>query len=152
MKTNQRQNSISSGVGIPSLLLIAVILCLTAFGVLAYVSARADLKLTDAGVETTQAYYAAHHDAQELLSRLDERLAAQSDHAQAVADAAALQSGTEVTGDTVSYTFPLGETTYLKMTVRIEPTGSAARYTVTGENIAESVTERDDTLNLWTGD
>ena len=63
--------SANPGTGISSILMIFVVLCITTFGVLSFVSARADLKLTEANVQTVQTYYSAEEDAQEVLARLD---------------------------------------------------------------------------------
>jgi hypothetical protein len=155
MNTNQRRGAASPGTGIASLLLIAVILCLTAFGVLAFVSARADLKLTDANAQTVKSYYAARGTAQKALAQLDELLLEKQsvggDYATgALAAALSLPNGEENTDGTVSYTFPLSEETALAVTVRLEPTGADTRYTVLSEQIVESGV-REETLDLWSG-
>ena len=71
-----------AGVGAASILLILVVLCLTTFGVLALLSARADLILTERAFETANAYYQADQLAQQTLSDIDAALAEGRDPAQ----------------------------------------------------------------------
>ena len=62
------------GTGISSLLMIFVVLCLTVFGVLAYMTARADDRLTQRSAQMVQTYYEADARAEEALARLDAAL------------------------------------------------------------------------------
>ena len=59
------------GAGVSSMLMLFVILCLTVFGVLAYMTARADNRLTFRSAEAVKGYYAADAEAEEILSRVD---------------------------------------------------------------------------------
>lgn len=59
------------GTGIASILMIFVVLCIATFGVLSFVSARADLALTETNAQTVQVYYGAEEQAQRIVSRLD---------------------------------------------------------------------------------
>lgn len=70
----RQKGDFKMSVGIPSLLMIFVVLCLTTFAVLSFVSARADLNVSDQTVQTAQGYYAADHAAQQALARLDKEL------------------------------------------------------------------------------
>ena len=54
-------------MGASSVLMIFVVLCLTAFGVLSLVSARADLRLTRRAVQAAEEYYAADAGTDALL-------------------------------------------------------------------------------------
>lgn len=69
----------SVGLGAPSILLIALTLCLTVFCTLALLSARADLKLSESTLSSTAAWYAADAKAQLILSKIDAQLAAGQD-------------------------------------------------------------------------
>lgn len=62
------------GTGAASIVMIFVVLCLTAFGVLALSTARADLKLTLKTEAAAESYYAADAQAQERLHALDREL------------------------------------------------------------------------------
>lgn len=64
------------GVGASSIILIAMTLLLTVFGVLALLSARADAKLTDRAHAAAEAYYLADLEAQRAIAAVDAQLAA----------------------------------------------------------------------------
>ncbi len=68
MKEKQRYHV---GIGVPSILMIFVVLCLTTFGVLSYSSAAADHRLTEKNIEYMKAYYEADAQAQEMLRQVD---------------------------------------------------------------------------------
>ena len=72
MRTEKRFGSI--GVGATSIVLIAVVLCLTIFSVLALVTANADAKLSKKSLRSIGDYYAAEAKAQEKLAAIDGRL------------------------------------------------------------------------------
>lgn len=79
------KNNFQLSVGGPSILMIFVVLCLTTFGVLSYISANADAKLSAKNAQAVQSYYAATKQAQEQLSRIDGALLqAESEAGQAV--------------------------------------------------------------------
>jgi hypothetical protein len=59
------------GVGLSTLVTIMVAVLLTTFSVLALVSARADLRLSNKVVESTQSYYAADGKAEQWLADVD---------------------------------------------------------------------------------
>lgn len=63
------------GVGIPSLLLIFLILCLSVFSVLSLSSAAADEKLSQKTADRTSEYYAASNAANDTLAVVDRILA-----------------------------------------------------------------------------
>ncbi len=58
------------GVGAASILIIFVLLCLTTFATLSFVSARADLRLSQRAADTTAAYYEADGEACALFCAL----------------------------------------------------------------------------------
>ena len=67
-----RKNASSTGVGSSSIMLIIVVVCLTLFGVLSFVTARHDALLTDRMFKSVQGYYAADAAAQRTLMAVDE--------------------------------------------------------------------------------
>jgi hypothetical protein len=71
MKT-KREFSIN--IGLPSIMLIFVVLCLVSFGVLSLVSDNADRKLSQKVLDRQQEYYTASNEAQEMLANVDEKL------------------------------------------------------------------------------
>ena len=62
--------------GLPSMLMIFVILCLTVFAVLSYVTANADYRLTGKTLDSVSAYYEADAKAQRVVADIDQTLAA----------------------------------------------------------------------------
>jgi|GEM_PF-1601604 hypothetical protein len=79
------KSNIHLSVGSSSILMIFVVLCLTTFGMLSYVTANADSKISTKNAETVQNYYKANQLAQTKLEQLDSALfTAKSDAKQAV--------------------------------------------------------------------
>lgn len=71
-------------VGGASILMIFVVLCLTAFGILSYVTANADSRISEKNAEAVQNYYKADGKIQEGLKQIDTALlTAKSDAEQA---------------------------------------------------------------------
>lgn len=66
MDSRKKQSSFSS-IGITSLVLIFVMLCLLTFSVLSLVTARADLRLSQKNAERTSSYYDAENRANDIL-------------------------------------------------------------------------------------
>ncbi|MDR1713653.1 MAG: hypothetical protein LBR39_05820 [Coriobacteriales bacterium] len=64
----QPKSRFAVGLGITTLVTIMVVVLLTTFAVLALVSARADLKLSQMGMDSARQYYAADAAAQRWLS------------------------------------------------------------------------------------
>ena len=60
------------GIGITTLVTIIVAVLLTTFAVLTLVTARADLRLSNKAIESTQNYYAADSQAEQWLAELDD--------------------------------------------------------------------------------
>jgi hypothetical protein len=80
MATTNRQNGTSGGpraalgVGLATLVTVLVAVLLTTFSVLALVSARADLRLSDKTAEAMESYYSADSQAEAWLAEIDERV------------------------------------------------------------------------------
>ncbi|MDR0347378.1 MAG: hypothetical protein LBH56_03290 [Coriobacteriales bacterium] len=73
MSRNRKSRS-AVGIGLSTLVTIMVAVLLTTFSVLALVSARADLRLSNKVVASTQAYYVADAEAEQWLASLDARV------------------------------------------------------------------------------
>lgn len=58
-------------IGLSSLILIFIVLCLSTFGLLSLSSARGDLKLAERGAEAVKAYYEADSKGQQWLEKTD---------------------------------------------------------------------------------
>jgi hypothetical protein len=72
--TMENKREFSINIGLPSIMLIFVVLCLVSFGVLSLVSANADRKLSKKVLTRQQEYYNASNTAQEMLAEVDNKL------------------------------------------------------------------------------
>ena len=82
MKSN---GNFQFSVGGASILMIFVILCLTTFGILSYVTANADARISERNAEAVRNYYKANRQVQTKLGEVDGALAAaESDARRAV--------------------------------------------------------------------
>lgn len=119
----------NAGVGASSIMLIIVVLCLTLFGVLSFVTARNDMALTERTAESVERYYEADAAAQRALMAVDEWIRA---------GMTGEPAGVELTdeGDgRLSFSVPAGETHALLVGLRVSGEGyvlESYRY----ENIA----------------
>lgn len=81
----ESKNRLPFSVGGSSVLMIFVVLCLTTFGILSYVTANADCKISIKNADTVKSYYEASTAVQERLEKIDRALVlAKSDAKQAV--------------------------------------------------------------------
>lgn len=69
------RHKISAGIGIPSVLLIFIIMALMTFGILSVVTVRSDKKLTDLSAKKSAEYYKAMGKSEELLAVADDAAA-----------------------------------------------------------------------------
>ena len=129
----KKKGSAPFGAGMSSLLMVFVVLCLTVFGVLAYMTARADNRLTQRSAQMVQAYYAADAKAEEALARLDAALLEMPE-----------QDALESAGfAVVSAEQPLtGE-------LEVEITGGD--YRVTARQTEDNIVWEDEILDVWDG-
>lgn len=70
----KRKSSFNLSVGASSILMIFVVLCLTTFGILSYITANADSKISTKNAETVENYYAAATTAEKKLQAIDDSL------------------------------------------------------------------------------
>lgn len=69
-----KKNNFPMNIGLSSILLIFVVLCLVSFGVLSIASANADRKLSQKVLNRSIAYYNACNQAEDMLKDLDTQL------------------------------------------------------------------------------
>lgn len=62
------------GVGIPSILMIFMVLCLTTFAILAVSTARADARMTGKNIERMQNYYQVKGEAEKKIAAVMEQI------------------------------------------------------------------------------
>lgn len=77
-------------VGGASILMIFVVLCLTAFGILSYVTANADSRISEKNAEAVRNYYKADGKIQEELKQIDTALLTAKADAEQAADKGSL--------------------------------------------------------------
>lgn len=69
-----KKNNFTINIGLPSIMLIFVVLCLVSFGILSLVSANSDRKLSQKVLSRSIAYYDACNKAEEMLCNIDQQL------------------------------------------------------------------------------
>jgi hypothetical protein len=156
-------------VGMATLLMVFVLLCLTVFSVLSVVSALADQRLALSAARSTDAYYAADAQAQELLAQIDRRLAVlarqcpdeasyMSGYPQALADLRWLEYDRQEGGGepypTLRFQLPVDDHQALRVSLSaLYPDAQGNRYLIRGWLLVNTGewTASDDVLNLWDG-
>lgn len=68
------RGQVRAGLGVPSMVLVLVVLCLAMLGVLSMISARSDDALAARHIRLTQGYYEAAANAQAALAELDAQM------------------------------------------------------------------------------
>ena len=161
MKNNRQ---IYPGVGISSILMIFVILCLTAFGILSFSTARSDWQLTQKNVQSIQSYYDADAKAQEVLAQTDLELArllrenpsfsnrqlASHLNGQLVMDTQ-LSIPEDSSGAELSFSVPVGS--MQKIQVKLELFSSPQRYRLISYQLSpsEEWSGENQPLDVWDG-
>lgn len=107
-----RKREFTMNIGLPSIMLIFVVLCLISFGVLSLVSANADRKLSQKVLERSAAYYGACNLAEEKLCEMDTAL---KKAYQENPDRAAYVSA--ISALPTTFTFEISEIQYLEVTL-----------------------------------
>lgn len=152
------------GVGLSSLFMMFVILCLTAFGILSFSAAKSDWDLTQKHVQSVQAYYAADSKAQQVLSGIDARLyrLLQENPAVNETELARHLNGTVIddvslsltedsSGSKIAFSVPAGSVQEIQ--VEIQPITGPEHYRVLSYRLAASNewNGADQPLELWQG-
>ena len=107
-----KKREFTMNIGLPSIMLIFVVLCLISFGVLSLVSANADRRLSQKVLDRSVAYYNACNLAEEKLCEIDTTL---KNAYQENPDRAAYISAISTLPTT--FTFDISEIQYLEMTL-----------------------------------
>ena len=115
------------GVGIGTLVTIAVTVLLTTFSVLALVTAHADLRLSNKVIESTQEYYVADGQAERWLAQLDDFVAREHvDLAGALSAEGYTTSPDEDGGVLITQTFSINTNKEIIVQVIIDKDGGLA--------------------------
>ncbi len=104
-----------AGVGTSSIMLIIVMLCLTVFSVLAFITVRVDGTLTDKTVTAAREYYLARSRAEKLIMQVDEinRSGGRVEELQ----------GVQVEGDVASFSVQISGMRTLEVSLRLKEGG-----------------------------
>lgn len=150
-KAGKRTVGGGMGIGSASIVMIFVVLCLTAFGVLTFSLARSQLSLTKKSAQAATAYYGADGEATRLLGQLDAVLA-NSGAQEAVSAIQGLSGVTEVAaGDgafTVKASFTVEGEQSLQVEVRLLFDGSyqVTRWQVVNPDLEDAYDKQGE---LW---
>ena len=145
-----------SNVGASSILMIFIILCLTVFGLLSLISAKAELRLSEKSKESVEEFYAADAEVERIIKEIDdilfearqtmsfsstmiedtqgeyERLV--SEKINSLSDESALKEYMieEAEGQTIAFNVPVTEdgNKYIEAKVKILPLNEDVRYKV----------------------
>lgn len=164
MKQSQGKRGFGS-MGASSVLMIFVVLCLTTFGVLSLVSAKADLRLTDKTLAAAEEYYAADAEVEILLSRIDAALAAirrdfdagaglEDDYWRLTSQQLQQIDGVSADEKNVSFSVPVGEFREIAVSLSLHSPETASHYTVQSRTLRDTRTGEeldDDFINIWPG-
>lgn len=103
----------SMNIGLPSILLIFVILCLISFGVLSLVSANSDLRLSKKVLNRSSCYYETCNEAEEMLAEVQRQLL----EAYLACDSMEVYQ-VKIQSIPTSYSYPISDLQDLKITLR----------------------------------
>lgn len=159
-------------MGASSVLMIFIVLCLTAFGVLSLVSARADLRLTGKAQAATEAYHAAKADTEALICTVDQKLAeartevtrligdgvlsaaqAPAKYTALLRDSLSSLEGVRLDGERIILTVTADDGREIHTELRLLPLAEKERYRVVSQKLyaPQSESMADEGLDLWTG-
>lgn len=137
----------SFGVGLSSMLMIFVMLCLTTFAVLSLTTARADSRLSDRAAAAAEDYYQAQCQAEEWLAEVDAisgRIFTAS--AEQLPDGT---TGWDSASGSLSAAFPAGDGRELCLTVQISVDGT---WALLSEMLVSTATWEEETIDVWDGE
>ena len=160
-------------MGASSVLMIFIVLCLTAFGVLSLVSARSDLRLTNRALTAAEEYYAADARTEALLSAVDQKLTAartalaleldrgtvapeeaDARYASLFQESLAEMEAVTLLDDRLLLKVPAGKDREIQTLLELLPLNEQSRYRVISRQLCSTQGEDlgDDGLNVWPGD
>ncbi|MGI5893289.1 MAG: hypothetical protein ACOX6P_01705 [Candidatus Merdivicinus sp.] len=147
---HKQQESLPFGTGISTMLMVFVILCLTVFGMLAFLTARADSRLTDRMADSVQEYYAADARAEELLAEVDGILLSEPDTAAWYASLEEIGFSIAETekGTTAEIRIPIEGTRIYRMQLLL---GEKSRYQVSIRRVEDEAVWEEEALDVWDG-
>ena len=134
-------------IGVSSLLVIFIVLCLTTFAALSLTSANADLKMARRAAQAVSDYSAADSRAVELLALADAAVEADPARPQAVG-VSFLRRGRALVA---SYAVPISDAQELRVEVRYPGPGGARHEILLWQSAPTREWRGDETIELWDG-
>ena len=135
-----KQNEFKVSTGITSIIMIFVVLCLTAFGVLSYSSANSDIKLSIKNADSMLEYYEAEGainekicDIDSIIFKVRQKGLTGDEYYEAVKKAISESYGDNVynhENNTVTLKENIGNSRYLYVVIRISDENTAKRYSM----------------------
>lgn len=154
----------SIGTGVPSILMIFVVLALTTFAVLSFTSARADYKLTEKNCKYIIGYYEADKEAQTIIASIDavilenNRATGEFDFTGAVQ---ALDKDITIDTDSngkllLKYKVAINDKQNLNVWLRVNSEDSESRYTIAKYSVSQPTSDscvnfEDESAGWWQG-
>ena len=132
-------------------MLIIVVLCLTVFGVLALINARADTKLSEKNVEYVTEYYAASKTANEIIAAVDGYLLESANELEFKEKISGM-SGLELEDETLTFLVPINNSVAISVALKELEYGAAEnRYRLAEYSLENTAEWNSDTaaINLW---
>lgn len=118
---------ITISVGMPSILMIFVVLTLTTFGVLSYITVKNDLTLTENSCRNVTEYYEANNKVEQMLLQLDNYLCNGNDPS---TDKRFTASETPDNVPLYSFTIVVSNKKVMEVTAMETPFDDSTRFTV----------------------
>lgn len=146
------------GVGASSILMIFIVLCLTTLGVLSFVSAKANLSLTDRRTQQVTAYYESNARADALIAEIDAIISEARKDADSFEETLAdrlnnLDDVVSFKDSVVSLRLPVGTTQALNIDLQVLAQDAALRYSVIRHETVNTVDfQPDNSIKLLTED
>lgn len=156
-----------AGLGGTLILMVFVVVCLAVFSALSFVTARADLALSEKNNDALEAFYTADAAAQTKLAQIDDRLVQAAGKAgDYAANCAALltglpdlvyQAGSGSEPDKVAFEIKVDDVRTLYVELALADigqikTGNSGRYTLTAyKTVNNSAWETTSRIDVWPG-
>lgn len=134
-------------IGVSSLLVIFIVLCLTTFAALSLASANADLKMARRAAQAVSDYYAADSRAVELLVQADAAVEADPVRPQA-AGVTFQRRGRALVA---SYAVPISDAQELRVEVRYPGPGDTRHEILQWQAASTREWQGDEAIELWDG-
>jgi uncharacterized membrane protein len=150
----KKNNDFRLGVGASSILMILLALFLSTFAVLSLASARSDAKQTQTAIESTQNYYLAESETEEIYAQIDAALYTNGIDGFNSVNIETDNITVYYESDQIVFAVPIDDDKVLESTLQIVKDGQE-NYTfnvISKKMIVTSEWSPDNSLNVWKGE